>query len=100
MIECTADGDGCCGCGKCCNEYRLEMPYDPEMARFYTYHGGRIIPAGKGKMWVDFQDRCVNYLGPTKGCRIYEQRPKICRDYLCDRARYGKLNFIERKEPK
>lgn len=88
-------GEGCTRCGQCCNEYSLEMPQDEGMAQFYRYHGGRVSYA-RGKMIVLFQDRCAMYRGPKEGCAVYEGRPDICRRYLCDRARYGKL-AIERK---
>jgi Fe-S-cluster containining protein len=63
------------------------MPYDPDMWRFYQHHGARMFRVNERTMRADIPLVCFNYDGT--GCTIYEQRPKICRTYLCDKARYG-----------
>jgi Fe-S-cluster containining protein len=79
LVECTE-------CGKCCTYVGVEID-PPEGAKdasdilWYLYHPGVYIYVDGNDEWsVHFESRCVN-LGDDLLCRIYEQRPQICRGF-------------------
>ena len=67
-------------CGDCCKYWA----YVPDLWTPETMHLNR-------------DDPCPN-LGP-EGCKLsMEERPKVCRDHLCDRAKHI-LKLMQEKEP-
>ena len=79
LVECTE-------CGKCCTYVGvgIEPPRRPRYATdilWYLYHENVYVYVdGAGEWSVHFEARCRN-LGDDLLCRIYEQRPHICRGF-------------------
>lgn len=74
----------CDRCGKC--EGRVGFTITPDYADFVRLHG---IPVSEeqGELKVIIAAPCDWYDPINKLCKNYEQRPKICREYLCEKAR-------------
>jgi Fe-S-cluster containining protein len=79
LVECTE-------CAKCCTYVGvgIEAPNRPRYATdilWYLYHEKVYIYVDGDEEWsVHFETRCRN-LGDDLLCRIYEQRPHICRGF-------------------
>jgi len=79
LVECTE-------CGKCCTYVGvgINAPSRPRYATdvlWYLYHEGVYVYAdGQGEWSVHFEARCRN-LGPDLLCRVYADRPHICRGF-------------------
>ena len=79
LVECT-------DCGHCCTYVGIEIdrPTKVEYATdilWYLYHENVYIYVDGSNDWsVHFEARCRN-LADDLLCRIYEQRPHICRDF-------------------
>jgi Fe-S-cluster containining protein len=78
-VECTE-------CGKCCTYVGVEID-EPTGAKdasdilWYLYHPGVYIYVDGNDEWsVHFESRCRN-LDENLLCRVYEQRPDICRGF-------------------
>jgi Fe-S-cluster containining protein len=76
----------CTDCGKCCTYVGVGIE-TPRRARYatdilwYLYHENVYVYVdGDGEWSVHFEARCRN-LGDDLLCRIYEQRPHICRGF-------------------
>ena len=64
------------------------MALDEGLAEFFSYHGVTMRKTLDGHMeYLVEGSPCRHYR--DGGCDIYEQRPRICRDYLCLEARTG-----------
>lgn len=79
LVECTE-------CAKCCTYVGVGIE-TPKRARYatdilwYLYHENVYVYVdGDGEWSVHFETRCRN-LGDDLLCRIYEQRPHICRSF-------------------
>ncbi len=79
LVECTE-------CAKCCTYVGVGIE-TPNRARYatdvlwYLYHEHVYVYVdGAGEWSVHFEARCRN-LGDDLLCRIYEQRPHICRGF-------------------
>jgi Fe-S-cluster containining protein len=79
LVECTE-------CAKCCTYVGVGIE-TPDRARYatdilwYLYHENVYVYVdGEGEWSVHFEARCRN-LGDDLLCRIYEQRPHICRGF-------------------
>jgi uncharacterized protein len=76
----------CLECGKCCTYVAvgINAPRNPGYATdvlWYLYHENvYVYRDGDGDWSVHFETRCRN-LAPDLRCRIYEQRPHICRNF-------------------
>lgn len=82
----------CKRCGKCCRNYAVPAPLDDEDLRFLVYHGVVMRRAANGQVQIYGESRCSKLKSDGKGrykCAIYETRPRLCRDWLCDAARKG-----------
>lgn len=80
----------CTRCGKCCRTYAIAMHRDEDYGRFLAYHGLCLRAREGGGMEVYGESKCRHLKSDAKGryrCAIYDDRPKICRDWLCDDAR-------------
>jgi uncharacterized protein len=76
----------CTECGKCCTYVGIEINA-PDKKRYatdilwYLYHQGvYVYRDGDGEWSVHFETRCRN-LDDALLCRIYAERPHICRDF-------------------
>jgi Fe-S-cluster containining protein len=76
---------GCQACGYCCTYIALEV--SDYAAPWLEIHGIPLVDEG-GKKKVIFDAVCKYQDPDTMLCTIHEQdRPAICGDYLCDKAR-------------
>ncbi|MFO0959034.1 MAG: YkgJ family cysteine cluster protein [Isosphaeraceae bacterium] len=78
--------------GKCCRYFSLpiETPTtwdDYDSIRWYLAHGQTIVYVEKGTWYLVVLTRC-QYLDARNHCRIYHDRPRICRDYTTDECEY------------
>jgi Fe-S-cluster containining protein len=78
--------------GKCCRYFSLpiEAPSswdDYDTIRWYLAHGRTMIYVEKNQWYLLVLTRC-RYLTPDDRCRIYLNRPKICRDYTTANCEY------------
>jgi len=79
--------------GHCCTYLAVpldepETPRDFDDMRWYLMHEGVTIFVEDGDWYVQFATRCKN-LGPANLCRVYETRPKICREYKSGECDYS-----------
>ena len=76
----------CLECGKCCTYVAvgINAPRSPGYATdvlWYLYHHDvYVYRDGDGDWSVHFEARCKN-LAPDLKCRIYAERPHICRSF-------------------
>ena len=89
-----APGDCLCNhcSGKCCKYFTLPIDgptswddYD-EVGR-YLDHGLTLVYVEKGTWYLVVMTRC-GYLMQDNRCRVYLDRPKICRDYTTTECEY------------
>jgi uncharacterized protein len=87
---------GACLCefctGKCCRYLALpiEEPTtweDFDDLRWYLAHGNISVFVDGGTWYLTVFSTC-NHLLPDNRCGIYEDRPRICRDYSTDDCEY------------
>ena len=77
--------------GLCCRYFALpiETPEDKEDyddIRWYLCHEDIAVFVEDGDWYINIKNRC-RYLAKDNSCRIYNNRPKICRGYttrVCD----------------
>jgi Fe-S-cluster containining protein len=75
----------CKQCGYCCTYIALEI--SDYAAPWLELHGIPLIEEN-GKKKLMFDAACRHQDPVTKLCLIHEEeRPDICKDYLCDKAR-------------
>ncbi len=72
----------------CCRYYALEIdpPEDEddfEDLRWYLLHRRSWIWVDDGEWYLQVDEEC-RYLGDDGRCGIYQQRPRICREYGVD----------------
>jgi len=86
VVQETPEPVECTDCGKCCTYVGVEIER-PTRVRYvsdilwYLYHENVYVYVdGTGDWSVHFEARCRN-LGDDLLCRIYEQRPHICRGF-------------------
>ncbi len=76
----------CRECGaKCCKYFCFEIdePDDFEEfddIRWYLCHKGVSVHIDEGDWYISIANRC-KMLEPDNGCRMYDDRPTICRKY-------------------
>lgn len=86
----------CRRCGQCCNKALLIMDgcnlaqeKMRDLAQWYSYHHCEIrAEEGTGNMSIMIPMVCQHLnFNPETGfaaCLIYDKRPQICREYLCE----------------
>ncbi len=70
----------CIGCGQCCVGANISVCLPEDEARFYSNFGVEVVKVGnefKAKFRIGTV--CKHFDG--RRCEIYNQRPKVCRDY-------------------
>ncbi len=79
----TKDGK-CSGCGECCTDI---LPLTKkEVSRIRDYIQRKHIPEYRNVMLANSYDLTCPFRNEDKGiCTIYEVRPEICRDFMCDK---------------
>jgi uncharacterized protein len=78
--------------GKCCRYFSLPIDTpqswdDFDSIRWYLAHGQTLVYVVKAQWYLLVKTRCV-YLADDNRCRIYLNRPKICRTYTTDECEY------------
>ncbi len=95
-------GPGDCLCnhctGRCCRYFSLPIDNpttwnDFDSIRWYLAHGQTLIYVEKKQWYLLVMTKCT-YLTDDDLCRIYLNRPKVCRDYTTDNCEYdGEWTF-------
>lgn len=91
--------------GLCCTYVTVEIDKPrskraKDDCRWYLLHAGVTIIVEDGNWHVKFPSRC-DMLNDDNTCKIYEDRPKTCRDYANDNCDYyseyegWERNYIE-----
>jgi Fe-S-cluster containining protein len=75
----------CLSCGLCCGYIAVEIESPNTVSGateilWYLYHQNISIYFDDGEWMVQFETRCQHLMDDHR-CGIYEQRPKICRDF-------------------
>jgi len=71
--------------GKCCRYFALQID-EPTTRRdfddvsWYLAHEGVIVFVEDGDWYLEVRNRC-RHLTPDHRCRIYEDRPALCREH-------------------
>jgi Fe-S-cluster containining protein len=94
--ECLCDS---CA-GKCCRYFSLPIDEpktldDFDSIRWYLAHGQTMIYVDKAQWYLLVMTRC-NYLSDDDRCKIYLNRPKICREYTTENCEYDGDWIFER----
>jgi len=77
--------EACTACGFCCTylEFRVKNPRNAEGDVFWLEsHPGASVEEMPYGPTVRIQTACV-HLSEDGKCRVYEERPDICRSFLC-----------------
>ena len=101
------DHTACRRCGVCCSSAFLALanvPADQDregLARWLSYHGCEPMryPGENGDVLAVKIPLPCKHLAcePESGktsCLIYESRPRVCRDYLCDKAKEAAIKDL------
>jgi len=78
--------------GKCCRYFSLPIDTprtwdDYDSIRWYLAHGETLVYTVKGTWYLLVKSRC-KYLAGDHRCRIYFNRPRICREYSTSECEY------------
>lgn len=81
---------GCERCGRCCHDFGMYVADDDDIARLFAYHGFETIETPDG-IYVKGSNPCAHLSmdGGVAECLIYDERPGVCRKYLCEKASKG-----------
>jgi len=97
-------GNPCLGCGSLCCRYFAVFVDEPtdlddyEALKWYLHHRKVCVYVDRENDWYVHVEVPCRQLEPGGACRIYEDRPSICRDYShegCERADDGAENIAE-----
>ena len=82
----------------CCNYFALELDKpttrnDFENIRWYISHQKTSVFIQAGKWYLNVKNRCKN-LDRTHRCKIYENRPAICRRLDSKNCEYHDQNAV------
>jgi Fe-S-cluster containining protein len=86
--------------GKCCRYFSLGINSpvtwdDYDEIRWYLAHGQTIVYVDEGNWYLLVMSAC-QYLMDDNRCRIYHDRPKVCREYTTDTCEYDSDWSFER----
>lgn len=90
--------DQCNKCiGLCCRYFALpietpETKEDYDDIRWYLCHKNITIFVEDGQWYIEIKNRCRHLSAKDNRCRIYDERPKICRKY-----RHKDCDYVEGK---
>lgn len=85
------DSKQCRLCGDCCTTVGIEIETpetheDFDFIKWYIFHKGLTVYIDRDGTWnVEIATKC-NYLGPDKKCKIYDDRPAVCREFSPDQC--------------
>jgi Fe-S-cluster containining protein len=76
--------NGCMGCGDCCTMLNFKVIPESRDNDFSLAHYGKLenVPST-----VLVAHNCQHLDLETKKCKVYKNRPKTCRDFLCNASR-------------
>jgi Fe-S-cluster containining protein len=77
----------CRKCALCCQCIRFSLPPDDDREHWMRLFGLIVSRMPSGQTSIIVPKRCDNLDPKTLRCRDYENRPTICREFLCDEAR-------------
>ena len=89
----------CQRCGRCCVTANIKLPGikvndGSGFAEWLAFHRCDVMnqetPDGEGGLALRIPLTCMKLAETADGafrCTIYDQRPEICRSYVCERAR-------------
>lgn len=94
MSECHLKNGECVRCGECCQRFQLEV--DPEkypqiadtMLKTFNANYPFKLKEVKKFLWR-FYGVCEHFDEETKLCKIYENRPELCRVSFRRRNEFG-----------
>jgi Fe-S-cluster containining protein len=66
-------------CGECCRTMRFEL-HDFDEAYWVELHGVKVVSEGKF-LYAEFPIKCKKLKDNL--CSIYENRPDLCRRFVC-----------------
>lgn len=75
----------CVKCGKCCN-MQATVRGDEEYLEFLKLMGFKVTQDRVNKQYLLVDLGTCSHLDKSEGlnkCKIYENRPQLCRDYYC-----------------
>lgn len=77
----------CTGCGSCCSNLLTMTNKEVETIRKYIKNHNikehkKVFPLAEPSL--DLTCPFLNDSKPNEKCEIYEVRPRICRDFICD----------------
>lgn len=88
---------GCDRCGRCCKELVFPLGGDAEWMRklteFLEFTRPEVFGGVPGGLRIRVN---CQHLDAAGACLIYDQRPEICRDFLCRKAKQGDPDATER----
>jgi Fe-S-cluster containining protein len=80
----------CKRCGECCFPYSIGLDRDDNARRWLTYHGLIVHDVSDERMVLRGHSRCEMLQFDSAGlasCAVYSDRPQICVDFICARAK-------------
>lgn len=73
--------------GACCEHITLQIPQDPDAARWLSFHGTEAL----GGVVLDTPCKKLTKKGL---CSIYDTRPQVCHDFMAgSKACYDAVRF-------
>lgn len=82
--------ESCAGCGKCCYPFVPLLPEDTHIPEEWvdtrrvgtkTFRTLKQLPDSNPAYAAHSYEHCLHLDPVTKLCRIYDQRPRVCRDF-------------------
>lgn len=74
----------CLKCGACCQGFLFSMPVADRTLDLLSAHYGRKYD----ELRLQLKHRCV-HLAVDNLCKIYEERPTICKEHICRYMKNG-----------
>ncbi|MDQ7824907.1 MAG: YkgJ family cysteine cluster protein [Candidatus Eremiobacteraeota bacterium] len=78
----------CQGCDtNCCSNFYiiLEDVKDRDWVQWLSYHRGVTVKKLKGRSLQVWFDSPCTHLKEDGSCAIYRKRPRMCRDFTCEK---------------
>ena len=76
-------GFECKKCGTCCNRIKVICRLEKDDAELVHFFDGKSIDESHSDIMImNVQKRCA-YLDDNNLCTVYNNRPKLCREYQC-----------------
>ena len=82
----------CKKCGKCCGYVNFRFMLNDEnrdYVKWWKLHHLQVEQVGSNEdmMNIKVDSPCYWYDPLNSACLHYEDRPKVCRDFMCDEAK-------------